>query len=202
MFRNPILATGSAYAVLALMFSLALAGCDPSADLPIPDPSAIAQLPGDRLVVPGQRVGPVYLNESIDNIEKTLGQPDGVYLDTMVFTGTTSERDFHKYRWGRFGLSVDVADQDPYATARWIYIYSPAWRTANNVGSDTLFKDALYQIVPSQQPGYQPLCETQCFAFDVRGLEIGSTDRYSPLDIAFNIYSPKETYTPANHPWQ
>jgi len=163
------------------------------------DNAAIDKLPGDRLVVPGTRVGQIYLGQSIDEVVKRLGPPDSG--GTKVLTWGSEQRLDCIWKGWRYGVSVSYRSDDARARVNAIWVESPKWRTAADVGIDTPFKYALDKIKESTVRGYTTYCESYgCGTNDSNGLRLDARTRDSALHIMV-VYDPDVTWScVGNHP--
>jgi hypothetical protein len=163
------------------------------------DNAAIDKLPGDRLVVPGTRVGQIYLGQSIDEVVNKLGPPDSA--GTGGFTRGGSRVDCIWKGW-RYGVSVSYRTDDARARISAIWVESPKWRTVKDVGIDTPFKDALNKINESIDIRYRTFCSSSdgCLTNDADGLKLEAKNRDSTLHILL-VYNPDEDWgCVGNHP--
>jgi hypothetical protein len=150
------------------------------------DNAAIDKLPGDRLVVPGRRVGQIYLGQSIDEVVNRLGPPDSA--GTKVYKWGNGDVDCIWKGW-RHGISVSYRADDARARISAIWVESPKWRTATDLGIDTPFKYALDKINETTVKGYGTYCDGACITFDSDGLELNAASRDSTLRTMV-VYDP------------
>jgi hypothetical protein len=165
---------------LCLALSI-LAGC---AD--VIDTAAIDKLPGDRLIAPGERVGPISLWSTIDNAEAVLGQPAWMLPHKSCWGDDCYN--FNKYGWPQYGLTLFVSQSDPHAKISQINVWNGAtqWHTASGVSTATPFKQALDRINESIDIRYRSFCDNGgCAGYDADGMWIRSDNRNGPLtDLA------------------
>jgi hypothetical protein len=183
-----------------------LAGC--AAHLIPVDDAAIDRLPGDKLIVPGERVGPFRLYATVDETVLKNGPWD--YAARFVLNPwTLAQRDFERRTWRRYGISVYYSEHDPRAQVLGIFVFSPKWRTASGVAIGSVFRDALGGIRQTTVSGFIAQCSeasaeypAQCNAYDVGGMKISTFDkRLSDAPITdLWVFAPGEAYTPLNHP--
>lgn len=215
MTSMPLRSRLTVIALLSLSVG-AVAGCAshpvpvPTDDTPlIPiDDAAIDRLPGDKLIVPGQRVGPFHLYATVEELLAQLGPFDYAAAFTLN-PDTRYERDFQRRTWRRYGISVYFAPTDLRPQIRAIFVFSPKWRTASGVGIGMLFRDAIDRIRGTLIAGYVAQCSSasqdfpaQCNAYDVDGMKVSTFDeklRDGPLTDLW-IFAPAERYTPLDHP--
>src|ERR1700674_3491412 len=86
------------------------------------DNVAIDKLPGDRLVVPGTRVGQIYLGQSIDEVVNRLGPPDSAGTGGFTRGGA---RVACIWKGWRYGVSVSYRSDDARARISAIWVESP-----------------------------------------------------------------------------
>ena len=156
---------------------LSLAGCanmDPGVSLTAADVDRLMAV-NDHLIVPGERIGPVFIGMTEAQLYQKLGNPstttrgnDGTWVryeyDSLVL-GIQVNPSTHKvnyvdnYFFG--GARGDVKDF-PYSTSEGI-----------TVGSSELQIQTLpWKLYSKQQAQYAP----QCWTFQYTGIRIGSCD--------------------------
>lgn len=70
--------------VATLLFAALLGSCAQTATVPANIYSASHPAPNFDLIVPGQRVGPIYLGMTAKDLYRTMGTPTGSYTDTSL----------------------------------------------------------------------------------------------------------------------
>ncbi len=150
------------------------------------NPALTAALPGDRLIVPGQRVGPIQIWDTVDHAETILGPPEFTTPFSSCSNGTNYCVYFYKYVWSKYGLIVYASQSDPRLKIFEIDVYNHAtsWETASGVSLATAFKFAIDHITETISPAYATMCFNTgfCGAYDSDGMHIGAFGRDAALN--------------------
>ena len=142
--------------------------------------AAIGGLPGDRMIVPGSRVGPIQIGETIDDAVRVFGPGQIVTWNTNP--GYPNNHHYKGRLWSRYGLAAYYNPGDGFARIAFISVFSSVWRTAEGTYFGMPYNEALPLMTLSQYSALQPHCfPTYCWAQDVSGMSIQSPSRTGPI---------------------
>lgn len=150
------------------------------------DSAAIDQLAGDRLIVPGQRVGLMSIGESIDDVIAAIGAPDDTGTLTITHGQPGLQEVYQKRIWGRYGLSAFYPESDVYGRIVAIAVFSPIWKTSSGINSSMSFGQAVQglPLLPGPEGSScsiagEYIAPAQCFAVSSNGILLRSVNRDS-----------------------
>ena len=150
--------------------------------------AAIDALPGDRLIVPGSRVGPIPIGGTIDYAEMLLGPGQRVVWDTNP--GYPNNHHYKGRYWSRYGVAAYYNPGDGLARITFIDVFSPAWRTAVGVHFGMPYYEAITLMPLSKYSALQPHCfPTYCWGGYMSGMSLQSKSRTGPI-ISVLVYNP------------
>src|SRR5262245_7807256 len=136
--------------IAVLLAGLALGGCASTEQAELPQPPA--QPVFDRVIVPGQRVGPVALGMQAAQLLQSLGAP------------VRSSHDFSDGSWNTFsnGMAVFVRDSDNRVSM--INIESAEFATEHGVGVGSSEIEIRSRMGAPYQAAQRPLGRVLCYS--------------------------------------
>lgn len=136
----------------------------------------------DRLIIAGERIGPVRMGGSVSAAVQHLGNPDKVWRSTFRGPGYSSDEVYYYYKeecitftWQDSGLEPQIE-----SGLRGINVTCDKWSTPDglHVGSSMKELDAhIGQYCPSNRDNGSLIISTK------RGIWYEGKDRYSPVSI-------------------
>jgi len=144
--------------------------------------AAIDRLPGDRLIVPGLRVGPIQIGESIDDAVRLLGPGQTASWNTNP--GYPNNHYYKGRYWPQYGLIAYYNPSGGFARIIAILVSSSRWKTVGGLHYGIPYNKALSLMTLPQQSGFQPYCyPAYCWAQDVNGMMVQSNSRTGPITV-------------------
>ncbi|MHB1955015.1 MAG: hypothetical protein ACYCOU_14860 [Sulfobacillus sp.] len=145
--------------------------------------AAIDRLPGDRLIVPGQRVGLIQIGETIDDAVRLLGPAQTASWNTNP--GYPNNHYYKGRSWPQYGLIAYYNPSDGFARIIAIFVLSSRWKTVEGLHYGMPYNEALSRITLPQQSAFQPYCHSAyCWAQDVNGgMMVQSNSRTGPITV-------------------
>ena|SRR2546423_3572220 len=143
----------------------------------------------DRLIVPGDRIGPVAMGKAVNEIVRQLGKPDKEWRSK--FRGPGYDADEVHYTYNRYGIWFTWEDKglQPVVETGWrgICVDSNRWVTTEGIRVGNSIQDVIRAYGEPDEVGGATTDKPECKIHYYSGIVFVAKNRNSPISVIYVV---------------